>query len=98
MATKEKLIYVEIYADTTGQYSEDEVLRCNCVRVQIPERIVRFWFEEKAKTNYDWEPDFEEWLKVLYICDDTDGLYQFSVQRGYTPVCGHKCNDLYWYE
>jgi hypothetical protein len=98
METKEKLISVFIYADTTGQYTEAEIIRCNCVRVQIPERIVRIWFEEKAKRYYAWRPDFEEWLKVLYICDDTDGLYQFSVQRGYTPVCGQKCNDLYWYE
>lgn len=98
METKEKMIYVDIYADTTGQYTEDEVLRYNCVSVQIPERIVRLWFEEKAKPNYDWEPDFEEWFKDFYTCDDTDGLYQFSVQCGYTPVCGHKCNDWYWSE
>ena len=98
METKEKLIYVDIYADTTGQYSEDEVLRCNCVSVQIPEKIVRLWFEEKASERYAWEVTFEEWLRDYYTCDDTDGLYQFSVEHGYTPVCGHKCNDWCWSE
>jgi hypothetical protein len=98
METKEKLIYVDIYADTTGQYTEAEIIRCNCVSVQIPERIVRQWFEEKAKPNYDWGPDFKEWLKDLYTCDDTDGLYQFSVDHGYCPICGRKCDDCHWFE
>ena len=121
MTTKEKMIYVDIYADTTGQYSEDEVFYCNCVSVQIPERIVRLWYEEnfgqeeklyfcgapfentfqEEKLYFcgaPFENTFETWLKEVYTCDDTDGLYQFSVEHGYCPVCGRKCDGWIWYE
>lgn len=105
METKEKMIYVDIYADTTGQYSEDEVFYCNCVSVQIPERIVRLWYEEnfgqEEKLYFCGDPfenTFETWLKEVYTCDDTDGLYQFSVKHGYCPVCGRNCDDWNWYE
>ena len=98
MTMEEKLIYVDIYADSTGQYSEDEVFRCNCVSVQVPERIVKLWFEEEVEAAYEWRITFDEWLRDYYTCDDTDGLYQFSVEHGYCPVCGRKCDGWIWYE
>lgn len=98
---EEKMIAIDIYADTTGQYSEDEIFYCNTVEVRIPEQIVRDWFEENCRdvTDFEcYEPTFESWLKNVYTCDDTDGLYSYSKERGYTPVCGRKCNDWAWYE
>ncbi len=101
---KEKMIVIDIYADTTGQYSEDECQYCNCASVQIPERIVRQWYEEnfgKEEKLYfcgdEFENTFETWLKEVYTCDDTDGLYDFSVSHGFTPVCGRTCDDWSWF-
>lgn len=98
------MISIEIYADTTGQYTDNELDYCNCVTVDIPEEIVKAWFyQEVYDSDFDNEDDvdadkpFESWLEYVYTCDDTDGLYQFSVDNGYTPVCGKRCNGFIWY-
>lgn len=93
-----------IYADQTGQYTEDEIYKCNCVVVDIPEEIIREWYERNIKECVEEcieegvEPSFENWYKAAYTSDSTDGLYDFAVQRGFTPVCGKKCNGWEWVE
>ena len=101
----EKLLNIDIYADSTGQYSEEETYACNCVSVRIPEDIVRRWYEENIGQEeklyffgIEYENTFETWLKEVYTCDDTDGLYQYSVEHGYRPNCGRICDGLKWYE
>ena len=101
---EDKLIAITMYADQTGQYTEDEIARCNCTEVRIPESIIREFYEEMGcvidfSGDYaDIEPSFENWIHCVYDNDSTEGLYDFAVQRGFTPICGKKCNDWIWFE
>jgi len=94
---------VTMYADQTGQYTEDEIMWCNCVEVEIPESILREFYEEMGCAidftgDYsDIEPSFENWIHCVYDNDSTEGLYDFAVQRGFTPICGKNCDDWTWY-
>lgn len=90
----ERLLYIDIYADTTGQYTEEEVFFCNCVRVAIPEWIIKGWFYGMSGEQ---ETTFEKWYSEIYTCDDTDGLYSYAVERGFTPACGRNCDGWTWY-
>lgn len=101
---EKKMIAIDIYADSTGEYSEADCIYCNCVSVQIPEEIVHGWYEEnfgqEEKLDFcgiEFENTFETWLKEVYTCDDTDGLYSYSIAHGFTPVCGHDCDDWTWF-
>lgn len=88
-----KMIVIGMYADQTGLYTEDELARDNWCELEIPERIVRQWYEVNnlAKETADElgipieEATFERWLNEVSNGDDTDGLFQFSVDNGYTP-------------
>ena len=100
---KDKLMKVTMYADQTGQYTEDEIMWCNCVEVEIPESILREFYEEMGCAidftgDYsDIEPSFENWIHCVYDNDSTEGLYDFAVQRGFMPICGKNCDDWTWY-
>lgn len=90
---EEKMIVIGMYADQTGLYTEDELAWDNWCELEIPERIVRQWYEvnDLAKGTADElgipieEATFERWLNEVSNGDDTDGLFQFSVDNGYTP-------------
>ena len=91
-----KLIEIGIYADQTGLYTEDELALDNWCELEIPEWIVRQWYEanDLAKETADElgipieEATFERWLNEVSNGDDTDGLYLYSIANGYTPKRG----------
>lgn len=102
------MVSIEIYADSTGQYTDCECNYCNCVEIEIPKSIVKDWFNQEIYGSFftilddeeyqdDTEILFDTWLGYYYTCDDTDGLYQFAVEHGYTPICGKNCNGIVWY-
>ena len=88
-----KMIVIGMYADQTGLYTEDELAWDNWCELEIPERIVRQWYEanDLAKETAEElcipieEATFERWLNEVYNGDDTDGLYLYSIANGYTP-------------
>lgn len=88
-----KMIVIGMYADQTGLYTEDELAWDNWCELEIPERIVRQWYEENNLAEETAEElcipieeaTFERWLKGVCWGEDTDGLFQFSVDNGYTP-------------
>jgi hypothetical protein len=88
-----KLIEIGIYADQTGLYTEDELAWDNWCELEIPEWIVRQWYEENdlaKETAWELcipieEATFERWLNEVSNGDDTDGLYLYSIANGYTP-------------
>ena len=95
---------IYVYADTTNQYTDGECNYCNCVLIDIPENIIREWYNEKEcfkdflNSDYSYlEPSFENWYNAVYTCDSTDGLYEFAIEKGVTPVCGRKCDGWSWY-
>lgn len=77
------LLYMTIYCDTTGLYTEDEINKDNLTEIAFPRWIVKEWFEQSdEKELYS----FEKWLEELYDADSTDGLYQFALDRGFRGI------------
>lgn len=101
--TGKEMIKVDVYADTTGCYTEDELMRCNVTTITVPKELVKMWYEknedaciEECKSDRV-DPSFENWLSEVYICDSMDGFYDFCEENGFTPACGKECNDWIWY-
>lgn len=84
---------VGIYADQTGKFTEEELNRDNWCEVDIPEEILRMWYEENNLADGTaWElkkpiedVTFEDWYNEVSCGDDTDGLYDYSVKHGFAP-------------
>lgn len=87
----EKLIPVCIYCDSTGLFSEEEYWSENLTDMMFPEWIVREWYKKNEKDfiaeceaeGYEANP--YNWYTEVYTADDTDGLYDFAVQKGFDP-------------
>lgn len=102
---EEKMIVIGMYADQTGLYTEDELARDNWCELEIPERIVRQWYEENnlaKETAYELgipieEATFERWLDEVYWGESTDGLFQFALDNGSLPVTGVNKPDWLFY-
>lgn len=69
---------VDVYCDTTGLYTEDEMNMGNMAGLEFPTEIVREYFNEQYS-----EMSFDFWYKEYYTCDDTEELYAFATERGY---------------
>lgn len=93
-------MFVTIYCDTTGLFSENEinglldgrpatgnVYYGNICDMDFDEVIVRMWFEERIKA-YKPTMTFERWYNDEYTAEDTDGLYNFAIERGDSPTFG----------
>lgn len=87
-------ILVDIYADSTGLFTEDFLdyrMKSNIVTIDIPREILFEFFKEncleefRTNENLSDEAFFEDWLGE-YTCDDTEGLYQYVEQRGFSRI------------
>lgn len=63
-----------------GLATEEECLRGNLVDVDVPEELLKAWFQEKIQPEVDY--DFETWYKEESVADDMDGFLQLS---GFVP-------------
>lgn len=103
----EKMIYVTVYADTTGLLSEYECGRDNLIDLLFPESLVIKYYKEnedcfKGETADELgipinECTFYNWFTAVYTAEDTDELYDFAVKNGYTPVFGIDKKDAVIY-
>ena len=78
-----------VYCDTTGLFTEAEIMKDNLTEIPFPDQIVRAWYDHcpHGYTTY------EEWLDN-YTADDTDGIYEFAVsQFGFTGSARGKKED-----
>lgn len=84
-----------VYADTTDLFTEEEIIETgNLVELDIPESIVRDWYEQdraehEEQTAADLgipleECSFEQWRDNVYTADETQDLYDYAVMRGWT--------------
>lgn len=101
METKweDRYLCVTIYADTTRQYSEEEIDEMmnsqwgQMIEIPVPEDLLfRWWLDDldSNKTHWGknaWESgDHEEFLKWFYeesTADDCDTLYDWLVANNY---------------
>lgn len=95
------LIPVCIYCDSTGLFSETEIFNDNLTEMFFPIWIVQEWYKEHekdfieaCKTDSLKEPCFETWINEVYTADDTDGLYNYAVEKGYDPKFEDNINNI----
>lgn len=89
----EEMILMTVWADTTGQYTEEECHFDNLCIIELPRRIVYSYYKEHeadfvAETMAELsipkaECTFDKWVNNVYTCEDTDGLFQYAVVNGY---------------
>ena len=90
MTIKEKanlgeIIPVEIYADTTGQFSEEEILAMQesetgaVITIPVPKDLLLAWYAEHPVNNYD----FRTWWTRYSITPELDTLYAWLQEHGY---------------
>ena len=80
-------IPVCVYASSTGLYTPDECDYDNLTSITFPTDIVWKWYNENVRPNYEPdapEADFITWYKEEYTADDTDELYAYAKDHGFT--------------
>lgn len=76
------LVDVLIYKDTTPWYTDEQMNADNLVELLFPRKLVQDFYISKGNSINS----FVEWFKDDYTADDTDGLFAFCKERGYTAV------------
>ena len=88
-------IYIDVYADSTGLFTEEFLnhLYINMITLEISREIAFDFFKQYCLDDFKTDEDlsdeayFEDWL-MEYTCDATEGLYQYVVKNmgGIAPV------------
>ena len=74
---------VTIYADTTRQFSEDEIEEMQnstwgqMIEIPVPEDLLKEWFDGT-------DEEFWQWFNEESTADDCDSLYGWLVAHNYT--------------
>ena len=85
---RNEMLYITMYADDTGLFSERECDFDNSVGFDVPRWILEEWFKIGKKENRDMGIDdydtFEDWYNN-YIHDELIGFYNFCIIKGFVP-------------
>ena len=92
---KNEMIYITMYADDTGLFSEYECNRDNTVGFDVPRWILEDWYKQDEKVNKEETMDvldvpekeatFDKWIKEVYTHDAFIGFYEFCLIKGFVP-------------
>ena len=92
---RNEMLYITMYADDTGLFSEYECDRDNTVGFDIPRWILENWYKQNEKMNKEETMDelniseeeatFDRWINEVYIHDDFIGFYDFCIIKGFVP-------------
>ena len=90
-----EMIYVTVYADNTGLFTEEECNYDNTVDSIVPYWVAKEWYlknenENKRATIHELhvseeEATFDRWFSSVYICEDFDGFYDYCIIKGIIP-------------
>ena len=92
---KNEMIYITMYADDSGLFSETECNRDNTVGFDVPRWILEDWYKQDEKVNKEETMDvldvseeeatFDKWIEEVYTHDDFIGFYEFCLIKGFVP-------------
>ena len=92
---RNEMMYVTMYADDTGLFSETECDKDNTVGFNIPRWILEDWYKENEDLNKEQTMDelgvpeeeatFDKWIKEVYTHDELIGFYNFCIIKGFVP-------------
>lgn len=90
--SKDEMIDVTIYKSSVTPYTtaydmdyDDPFFDTpdNLMELAFPRSIVEAWYNMDPD-SFNGE-DFDDWINNESTADDTDGLYDFAVEHGFTP-------------
>ena len=76
------MICVPVYADSTGEYTDEECNFDNCVEIPVPEHLMLQFFSDIGYPMTKEELDKWQWKEST--CDDTVYLINWLVAHNYT--------------
>ena len=92
---RNEMMYVTMYADDTGLFSETECNKDNTVGFDVPRWILEDWYKQYEILNKDStmmelgvseeEATFDRWIKEVYTHDDFIGFYDYCIIKGFVP-------------
>ena len=96
---RNEMMYVTVYADDTGLFSESECDYNNMAILEVPRWVVEAWYKVhedifKEETSFELnipveEVTFDKWFNGVYICDDFSNdyitFYDFCTIKGVIP-------------
>ena len=93
-----KMLPVTIYADTTDQYTEEEIEEMQgvfgqMIEIEVPEDLLFQWWLEIQSTGGRWfagdtllpqtKEGFLRWVYEESVADDADTLFDWLVAHGF---------------
>lgn len=92
---RNEMIYITMYVDDSGLFSEDECDYDNTVGFDIPRWILEDWYKQDEDVNKketmdelgisEEEATFDRWIEEVYTHDGFIGFYDFCLIKGYVP-------------
>lgn len=92
---RNEMMYITMYADDTGLFSERECDFDNTVGFDVPRWILEDWYKENEDLNKEQTMDelrvpeekatFDKWIKEVYTHDDFIGFYDYCIIKGFVP-------------
>lgn len=101
-------IWMWVYADSTGLYTEQECECDNLIDLEFNEDVVKKWYELNKEdfdrdTAYELnkpeeECTYEDWRDEVSWAELTDGLFDFAIANGDHPIIlGINTQDYVFY-
>lgn len=81
---RNEMMYVTMYADDTGLFSETECNKDNTVGFDVPRWILEEWLKIGEAVEFNESDSFEDWYNS-YIHDELIGFYNFCIIKGFVP-------------
>ena len=81
---RNEMMYITMYADDTGLFSEAECNKDNTVGFDVPRWILEEWFKVDEAVGFNEDDSFEDWYNS-YIHDELIGFYNFCIIKGFVP-------------
>ncbi len=81
---RNEMMYITMYADDTGLFSETECNKDNTVGFDVPRWILEDWLKIGEAVEFNESDSFEDWYNS-YIHDELIGFYNFCIIKGFVP-------------
>ena len=93
MDMNDDMLWVTIYMGSVTDWPDDIYTAMDMglnmhesgelIDVLFPRGIVESFYKDVAQ--YDPDMDFDTWYNEEYTAEETDGLYEYAVGKGFTP-------------
>lgn len=105
---RNEMMYVDVFADDTGLFTETECDYDNMTTLEVPRWIVEEWYKQNEKEYKEdtmkergiseEEVTLEKWLYEVALMGDFIGFYSFCIIKGIVPnISASEIDDKVFY-